>query len=172
MSDNKNIEATEAMETVEVAETTEIAENTATKYTIDYVLEQIEKLQQQISENSLNILRYSVHSIYANDVKESTCEDESESTNGEESRMSSVACICEIYRERENTLKQMLRFYEKMYDDLKPKPVDPINEATKRVLTEFISHRADYVAGCDITAEAFETVCKEIQQARLLVENK
>ncbi len=166
MSENINIEAMEAVET---------AENTATKYTLDYVLEQIENLQKQITENSnhsLHRLGDAVRSIYANDVKESTCEDDAESYDGEESRMSSVACVCEIFRYREETLKQMLAFYEKMYDDLKPKPVDPVNEATKRVVTAFISHRADYVAGCDVTVEAFEAIFNEIQQARYLAENK
>ena len=114
MSENMNIEATE---------TVEVTENTATKYTLDYVLEQIERLQKQITESpnhSLHRLGDAVRSIYANDVKESTCEDDAESCDGEESRMSSVACVCEIYRYREETLKQMLAFYEKMYDDLKP----------------------------------------------------
>lgn len=117
MSENKKIEAAEAVENTEIAEATE---NTATKYTIDYVLEQIAKLQQHIADNPLNHLRYSVNSIYANDVQESTCEDDAESCNGEESRNGSVACVCEIFRYREETLKQMLAFYEKMYDDLKP----------------------------------------------------
>ena len=174
MSENKKIEATEVAETTEIAEATETAVNTATKYTLDYVLEQIAKIQQHIAENPLNHLRYSVGSIYANDVKDSTCEDDSDSFNGEESRNGSVACVCEIFRYREETLKQMLAFYERMYDDLRPKPVDPVNEATKRVVTAFISSRADYIAGVDggVTTETFEGIMSEIQNARYLAENK
>ena len=120
MSDNKTkkaAETAEVAETTEIAEAIEIAENTATKYTIDYVLEQIAKLQQQITESSyysLHRLSDAVYSIYGND-SESDGSDESE-----ESRNDSVSCVCEIFRYREETLKQMLAFYEKMYDDLKP----------------------------------------------------
>lgn len=114
MSENKKIEAAEAVENTEIAEATE---NTATKYTIDYVLEQIAKLQQQITESSyysLHRLSDAVYSIYGND-SESDGSDESE-----ESRNDSVSCVCEIFRYREVTLQKMLAFYEKMYDDLKP----------------------------------------------------
>ena len=172
MSDNKNIEANEVAEITEIAEA---MENTATKYTIDYVLEQIEKLQQHIAENPLNHLRYSVGSIYANDVKDSTSEDDSDSYNVEESRSDSVSCVCEIFRYREETLKQMLAFYERMYDDLKPKPTpepDPVNEAIEKMVAEFVSRKADYVAdrSHEVNAEEFESIFKEIEQVRYLRE--
>ncbi|MBE6708753.1 MAG: hypothetical protein E7578_05880 [Ruminococcaceae bacterium] len=157
MSENKN---TTAMETVEVTE------NTATKYTLDYVLEQIENLQKQITENSLHRLQGAVSSIYGN---ESEADDDAV-----ESRNSSVYSVCEVFKDREDTLCRLLAFYEKMYDDLKPKPVDPVNEATKRVVTAFISSRADYIAGVDggVTTETFEGIMDEIQNARYLAENK
>ena len=132
MSDNKNIEANEAAETTEIAEVTE---NTATKYTIDYVLEQISKLQQQITESSyysLHRLSDAVYSIYENET-ESDGSDESE-----ESRNSSVSCVCEIFRYREVTLQKMLAFYEKMYDDLKPKAPEPIDPVLK-TFTDMLS---------------------------------
>ena len=149
MSENKKTKVTETVGAPEIAEA---SENTATKYTIDYVLEQIAKLQADTEYIKAAVLALSHNA-------------QDPSGSRAEALNSAVAC-------REETNWKLIAFYEKMYDDLKPKAVDHINEATKRVVAEFISHRADYVSGCNITAEEFEAIMSEIQQARYLAENK
>ena len=114
MSDIINTEAVDAIENTA---------NTTTKYTLDYVLEQIENLQKQLTENSfhsLHRLEDAVYHIYGN---------ESEAENDD--RNSSVASVCEVFRRREETLQRMLAFYEKMYDDLKPKAKEPMEPVLK-----------------------------------------
>jgi len=114
MSDIINTEAVDAIESTA---------NTTTKYTLDYVLEQIENLQKQLTENSfhsLHRLEDAVYHIYETD---------SESEN--EERNNSVASVCEVFRRREDTLQRMLAFYEKMYDDLKPKAKEPMEPVLK-----------------------------------------
>ena len=58
-----------------------------------------------------------------------------------------------------------------MYDDLKPKNPDPVNEAMKRMVAEFISQKTDYVADKShkINAEELEAILNEIQQVSYLV---
>lgn len=154
MSENMNIEA---METVDLPEAG------SEKYTIDYVLEQIENLQKQITENSfhsLHRLEEAVSSIYETDA---------ESDEGEENRNSSVACVCEIFRYREITLQKLLAFYEKMYDDLKPKATKPamqVDEAITSMVHNFIIQKADYVAThpYEINAEEIRHLFEEIEQ--------
>ena len=139
MSDNKNIEAAEVAETTETAEATEIVENTATKYTIDYVLEQIENLQKQITENSLHRLQGAVSSIYGN---ESEADDDAV-----ESRNSSVYSVCEVFKDREDTLCRLLAFYEKMYDDLKPKECERL--AALNRLSDLIAGSGNFSGDTD-----------------------
>ena len=97
MSDNKKIEATEVAETTEIAEATE---NTATKYTIDYVLEQIAKLQADTEYIKAAVLALS-HNV------------QDPSGSRAEALNSAVAC-------REETNWKLIAFYERIYDDLKP----------------------------------------------------
>lgn len=165
MSKNTNIEAIESTDIVETVE------NTATKYTLDYALEQIENLRRQITENqnhSLQRLKEAVSSIYGNESEESDAD-------VVESRNSSVYSVCEVFKDREDTLCRLLTFYEKMYDDLKPKATpepDPVNEAIERMVAEFVSQKADYVAdrSHEVNAEEFESIFKEIEQVRYLRE--
>ena len=113
-------ENTKATENTEI---TEIAEHTTTKYTLNYVLEQIENLQKQLTENSfhsLHRLEATIDSIYGTD---------SEAEN--EERNCLVACVCDVFQKREETLQRILSFYEKMYDDLKPKAAEPIDPVLK-----------------------------------------
>ena len=119
-------ENTKATENIDIAET---AEHTTTKYTLNYVLEQIENLQKQLTENSfhsLHRLEATIDSIYGTD-----------SEAGNEERNCSVACVCEVFQKREETLQRMLSFYEKLYDDLKPKAAEPIDPALK-TLTDML----------------------------------
>lgn len=115
MSDIINTEAVDAIESTA---------NTTTKYTLDYVLEQIENLQKQLTENSfhsLHRLEDAVYHIYETDSESGQDED----------RNTSVACVCAVFRNREETLQRMLAFYEKMYDDLKPKAKEPMEPVLK-----------------------------------------
>ena len=152
MSENKN---TTAMETVEVTE------NTATKYTLDYVLEQIEKLH--IDKEYFTTVVTEFKNILA-------------SGDDEVGTAACAKALGEAITCRETTHQQLIVFYEKMYDDLKPKPTpepDPVNEAIERMVAEFVSQKADYVADRShvVNAEEFESIFKEIEQVRYLREH-
>ncbi len=148
MSKNTNIEAIESTDIVETVE------NTATKYTLDYALEQIENLRRQITENqhhSLHRLQDAVCSIYRNESEESDAD-------VVESRNSSVYSVCEVFKDREDTLCRLLAFYEKMYDDLKPKAVDPVltpEEKEKRIalILKAMSECVNDSAACHLEDE-------------------
>lgn len=139
MSENTNttnIEATEAVETIEIAEATETVEtgeNTATKYTIDYVLEQIEKLHADKE----------FYSAITNEFKSVMTVNSDSFAAAESAQAIGKAIMC-----RETTNQQLIAFYEKMYDDLKPKtpePMDPVLKTLTDILkidTSII--RADY----------------------------
>ncbi|MBQ7827208.1 MAG: hypothetical protein IJ386_02960 [Clostridia bacterium] len=111
MSENKKIEANEAnevVETTEIAEATEtveVAENTATKYTIDYVLEQIAKLHADKE----------FYSAITNEFKSVMAVNSDSFAAAESAQAIGKAIMC-----RETTNQQLIAFYEKMYDDLKP----------------------------------------------------
>ena len=134
-------------DTVDVFETTA---NT-TKYTLDYVLEQIEKLQTDTE-----------HIKSAFDGLCQYIQDPSGSR---------ADAIGGAIKSRETTNQRLIAFYEKMYDDLKPKNPDPVNEVMKMMVTEFIQKKTDYVAdkSHEINAEELEAILNEIQQVSHLV---
>lgn len=108
--------------TVDVVETTA----NATKYTLDYVLEQIEKLQ-----TDTEYIKSAVNGL---------------GQNIQDPSGSRAEALGGGIKSRETTNQRLISFYEKMYDDLKPKNPDPVNEAMKRIVAEFISQKTDYVA--------------------------
>ena len=90
--------------------TAQIANETAddvSKFTVNYILEQIEKIAA-----STEYLNRAVAEI--GQLQEST-------EFPMEGYMSKAEAICQVVTCRETTNQQMLRLYEKMYDDLKPK---------------------------------------------------
>ena len=133
--------------TVDVVETTA----NATKYTLDYVLEQIEKLQ-----TDTEYIKSAVNGL---------------GQNIQDPSGSRAEALGGAIKSRETTNQRLISFYEKMYDDLKPKNPDPVNEAMKRIVAEFISQKTDYVADKShkINAEEFEAILNEIQQVSYLV---
>ena len=130
MSENKKIEAAEAVENTEIAEATE---NTATKYTIDYVLEQIAKLHADKE----------FYSAITNEFKSVMAVNSDSFAAAESAQAIGKAIMC-----RETTNQQLIAFYEKMYDDLKPKAPEPMDPVLK-TLTDILKFdgsiiRADY----------------------------
>ena len=135
-------------ESIDVVETTA---NTTTKYTLDYVLEQIEKLQADTAH-----IKSAVEGL---------------GQNIQDPSGSRAEALGGAIKSRETTNQRLIAFYEKMYDDLKPKNPDPVNEAMKRMVAEFISQKTDYVADKSHTlnAEELEAILCEIQQVSFLV---
>lgn len=81
------------------------AENkTEPEYTISYILAQIEQISSQTSL-----------------IKDAASE-LSRMTDDSDGCISKVNAIADIVKSRETTNQQILKLYEKMYDDLKPKP--------------------------------------------------
>ena len=119
MSENKKIEATEAVENTEITEATE---NTATKYTIDYVLEQIAKLHADKE----------FYSAITNEFKSVMTVNSDSFAAAESAQAIGKAIMC-----RETTNQQLIAFYEKMYDDLKPKAPEPMDPVLK-TLTDIL----------------------------------
>lgn len=93
MSDIINTEATCAGENTA---------NTTTKYTLDYVLEQIEKIQADTEH-----IKSAISGL---------------SQNIQDPSGSRADAFDGAVKSRETTNQRLISFYEKMYDDLKPKP--------------------------------------------------
>lgn len=104
MSENMNIEATETVETVETAVVSE-------KYTLDYVLEQIEKIQADTEH-----------------IKSVICE---LGQNIQDPSGFRGEALGDVVKCRETTNQQLIAFYEKMYDDLKPKAAETMDPQLK-----------------------------------------
>lgn len=135
----------------EAVDVVEIPANTTTKYTLDYVLEQIEKLQADTEH-----IKSAVNGLGQN-IQDPTG--------------FRAEALGDAIKSRETTNQRLIAFYEKMYDDLKPKNPDPVNEAIKRMVSEFISQKTEYVADKShkINAEELEAIFNEIQQVSYLV---
>lgn len=109
MSENKNV----------IAETTT---EQPQKLTINYVLEQIEKIQNQ--NDHIGIALAALRNMVP----------KNNTTVPDVSGAEQAEAIAEVVESRETTNQKLLAIYEKMYDDLKPR-----EESTKNKALEMIS---------------------------------
>ncbi len=93
-----------------VEDISETALNAQPELTVGYILSQIEKIQQD-NEHVLKALN-SLENIVINDG------------SGDIANQARGAAIGEIVESREATNQRLIAFYEKLYDDIKPEPVD------------------------------------------------
>lgn len=83
------------------------------KYSIDYVLTQIEAVQGQIEG-----IRNTINNIGC--ISDSNIDDdENESEVCEDVAMAKLSAMQAVFEKRENTLQSLLSFYFRLYDDLK-----------------------------------------------------
>lgn len=82
------------------------------KLTMNYVLEQIEKVQTQLTDlkNTVNNIGGVVDSDYDGE------------TAHDEVGLAKIKAITEVFHHREESLQSLFAFYRKMYDDLKQIP--------------------------------------------------
>lgn len=83
------------------------------KLTINYVLEQIEKMQTQLTD-----LRNTVNNIGCVGDSDYEGEDTENKTVHDEVAIAKIKAITEVFHHREESLQSLLTFYQKMYDDL------------------------------------------------------
>lgn len=102
------------------------------------IFDQIVLLQKQLTENSPTSLHRLGEALY--DAR----------GEGEEARLTDdqVSEICTVFAQREETLNQMLRLYQSMYNDLKKekqeaKKAEPESETAARRRKEFLKFVQD-----------------------------
>lgn len=91
------------------------------KYSIPYVLEQIEKLHTEMQ--NLERIYLTIHGVGDSNsiIKDEDGNTEQNTLQGEVA-VAKLKTISEIFHHREESLQKLLAFYEKIYDDLKPVP--------------------------------------------------
>ncbi len=114
-------EKPQSTEAVEAAEGQE-SSRPQSKLSMDYVLEQIEKVAAQTE--------------YLNEVIAHTSEIPNAGP-GDVTGQSKADAIMNVVRCRETTNQHLLKLYEKMYDDLKPKTLS-LQEQALRLVQEFL----------------------------------
>lgn len=95
----------------EILEDKTMEETTKTKYSIEYILEQVAKIQEQTE-----YLNKTIEKLSAMDDGDSGDGDSPGNILGQ----AKAQAFGDIVRCRETTNQQLLKLYEKMYDDLKP----------------------------------------------------
>ena len=119
--EDKNMSENTVNVNVEVP--TEI-DTSLSKHDISYVLEQIEKLHTELQD-----LKNTVSTIHCiTDANRQSITNNPDEEEHEvkcdvvtEVALAKVKAIVEIFHHREESLQKLLAFYEKMYDDLKPR---------------------------------------------------
>ena len=115
-------------------DTNSVTNNTLT---IREIFEQITILQKQLTENSQTSLHRLGEALSAFEREEN------------ESVYEQVADVCDVFREREVTISQMLAFYERMYDDIvnaentEKKKMDMISGVFQPLISEIKSSDLD-----------------------------
>ena len=114
---NNNIIENVKEEAIEVAAVSK-------RYSLDYAIESIEKIRDDTEYllSTIETLKLMPASGGPADVA------------GEAKAM---ACG-NLVEARENTNRQLIKFYEKMYDDLKPAKVNPITESAMKLLYKML----------------------------------
>ena len=89
-----------------------MSENKITeKFSIDYILKQIEKVQSEFSD-----LKNTVNNIGC--VEDCDRNGEESVTVHDEIAVKKLSALTEVFHHREESLQQLLELYSKMYDDL------------------------------------------------------
>ncbi len=124
---------------------TTTAKNTASpdKFTMNYCLEQIEKIQSQTEH--LNQVITELRSMETSGGAAGFADSQKATT------------LAEMVKCRETTNQKLLAFYEKMYDDLKPRP--SAKEQALAVLGAAIERH-------DVTEEMLESISNMIDTIR------
>ncbi len=124
---------------------TTTTENTASadKFTINYCLEQIEKIQSQTEH--LNQVITELRNMETSGGAAGFADSQKATT------------LAEVVKCRETTNQKLLAFYEKMYDDLKPRP--SLKEQALSVLGEAVDRH-------DVTEEMLESISNMIDTIR------
>ncbi len=89
------------------------AEKKKEKLSMNYVLEQIEKVQTQLTD-----LKNTVNNIGCVGDSDYDGEDSEKKTVHDEVGLAKIKAITEVFHHREESLQSLLAFYRKMYDDL------------------------------------------------------
>jgi len=138
MSENKNV-------IVEATAKTPIEE--PQKLTINYVLEQIEKIQNQTDHIGMAL------AALGNMVPKTN------STTPDVAGAEQAEAIAEVVESREATNQKLIAFYEKMYDDLKPKEESAKNKALEmlsKIVTEVGFYETEQ--GAEILSDMLDTI--------------
>ena len=97
------------------SEDNDMSDNKNTEnFSIDYVLKQIEKVQEQLLD-----LKNTINNIGC--VEDSDRTGEENTTVHEEVAIKKIAALTEVFHHREESLQKLLELYSKMYDDLTDK---------------------------------------------------
>ena len=97
------------------SEDNDMSDNKNTEnFSIDYVLKQIEKVQEQLFD-----LKNTINNIGC--VEDSDRTGEENTTVHEEVAIKKIAALTEVFHHREESLQKLLELYSKMYDDLTDK---------------------------------------------------
>ena len=138
MSENKN-------DIVEVTATTPIEE--PQKLTINYVLEQIEKIHNQTDHIGMAL------AALGNMVPKTN------STTPDVAGAEQAEAIAEVVESREATNQKLIALYEKMYDDLKPKEESAKSKALE-ILSKIVTEVGFYETeqGAEILSNMLDTI--------------
>ncbi|MDR1630187.1 MAG: hypothetical protein LBS36_08260 [Oscillospiraceae bacterium] len=118
-------------------------------YSLDYVLEQIKQIALQ--QNHLN---NAIETLGEMRDKESADHGSPVNTSGQ----AKAQALADVVRCRETTNQQLLRFYEKMYDDLKPKAVLSIKEKALDVVGRTLSTCSELPEEKALLVNVFEAI--------------
>ena len=148
---NQILEDTEMSENINMNENT----NQNDVLTEKEVFDQIVLLQKQLTENSPT----SLHRL-----GEAISEARGESEDGQISD-EQVANICAVFAQREETLNQMLRMYQQMYDNLQQERLKstPLSEDGKRKqYLDFVVQATESVPGPEYQLPDFDHIWKTV----------
>ncbi len=111
-----------------------IPKDTTDFLTLQYILEQIEKIQKELVD-----LKNTVNNIgcVADCDREN---DEENTTTNQQIAEKKISAIVEVFHHREESLIKLLSIYEKMYSDLRK---DKINEQKEIILSTAIQSLAE-----------------------------
>lgn len=122
---------------------------TQTRYSIEYIIEQIAKIQEQTDYLNLSIEKLSA--MGDGDSGECGCP-------GNIMGQAKAQALGDIVRCRETTNQQMLKLYEKMYDDLNPHGRKKLEIFEK--LTEMIVNTEDFASEKAELLEMIRQICE------------
>lgn len=140
------------------------------KLTMNYVLEQIEKVQTQLTD-----LRNTVDNIGCVGDSDYEGEDTENKTVHDEVALAKIKAITEVFHHREESLQSLLAFYQKIYDDLNnedTKKIGLINSAfetlTNNLKTSDLNPEDKFAALSDVTEKIAELTEKIVIPSSVL----